>query len=138
MVIDIYGANGNRYIDLSTLSPLLTHPKYRPIHNIDLSTILSFSMELLTPGLVYFQPLILHESLICQTSCKSPYLDCIWPNLFNEVLHLILSHVNLWYFFLLTLNLHGSIDYENFSQSIFFILNDHSFSVIYETWFYGT
>ena len=25
MVIDIYGANGNRYIDLSTLSPLLTY-----------------------------------------------------------------------------------------------------------------
>ena len=53
MVIDIYGANGNRYIDLSTLSPLLTYPQYRPIHNIDLSTILSFSMELLTLGLVF-------------------------------------------------------------------------------------
>ena len=55
MVIDIYGANGNRYIDLSTLSPLLTYPQYRPIHNIDLSTILSFSMELLTLGLVKLQ-----------------------------------------------------------------------------------
>ena len=48
MVIYIYGANGNTYIDLSTLSPLLIYPQYRPIHNIDLSTILSFSMELLT------------------------------------------------------------------------------------------
>ena len=53
MVIDIYGANGNRYIDLSTLSPLLTYPQYQPIHNIDLSIILSFSMELLILGLVY-------------------------------------------------------------------------------------
>ena len=52
MVKDIYGANGIRYIDLSTLSPLLAYPQYRPIHNIDLSTILSFSMELLTLGLV--------------------------------------------------------------------------------------
>ena len=53
MVKDIYGANGIRYIDLSTLSPLLAYPQYRPIHNIDLSTILSFSMELLTLGLVF-------------------------------------------------------------------------------------
>ena len=53
MVKDIYGANGVRYIDLSTLSPLLAYPQYQPIHNIDLSTILFFSMELLTLGLVY-------------------------------------------------------------------------------------
>ena len=42
MVKDIYGANGIRYIDLSTLSPLLAYPQYRPIHNINLSTISTF------------------------------------------------------------------------------------------------
>ena len=73
MVIDIYGANGNRYIDLSTLFPLLTYPQYQPIHNIDLSTILSFSMELLTLGLVFALVLGWVTAQVTNSSHMSPH-----------------------------------------------------------------